>query len=147
MRICSDRWSDAQRRPLINIMAVSEGGPMFFKAINCEGETKDKNFIAYLLINTLQEIGPQKVVQLIIDNAAAYKAVGHIVEAKFRHIFWTTCMVHTLNLALKNICTPSTLPRYDDVIERCDWISRVSSDASFIKNFINYESCNKIINV
>ena len=32
--ICSDGWSDAQRRPLINIMAASEGGPMFLKAIN-----------------------------------------------------------------------------------------------------------------
>ena len=58
------------------------------------------------------------------------------MEAKFRHIFWTPCVVHTLNLALKNICAPSTHPRYDDVIEQCGWISRVSSDASFIKNFI-----------
>ena len=36
MSICSDGWSDAQR-PLMNIMAISEGGPMFLKAINCEG--------------------------------------------------------------------------------------------------------------
>ena len=72
--ICSDGWPDAQRRPLINIMAVSESGPMFLKAINCEGETKDKHFIANLLINTIQEIGPQKVVQIITDNAAACKA-------------------------------------------------------------------------
>ena len=134
--ICSDGWSDAQRRPLINIMAVSESGPMFLKAINYEGETKDKHFIADLLISTIQEIGPQKVVQVITDNAAACKAAGHIVEAKFRHIFWTLCVVHTLNLALKNICSPSTYLRYDDVMEQCGWISQVSSDASFIKNFI-----------
>ena len=134
--ICSDGWSDAQRRPLINIMAVSESGPMFLKAINYEGETKDKHFIADLLISTIQEIGPQKVIQVITDNAAACKAAGHIVEAKFRHIFWTLCVVHTLNLALKNICAPSTYLRYDDVMEQCGWISQVSSDASFIKNFI-----------
>ena len=133
--ICSDRWSDA-KRSLINIMAVSEGGSMFLKAINCEGETKYKHFIADLLINTIQETGHQKVVQVITDNAATCKAVGHIVEAKFRHIFWTPCVVHTLNLALKNICAPSTHPRYDDVMEQCGWISQVSSDASFIKNFI-----------
>ena len=72
--ICSNGWSYAQRRPLINIMAVLEGGPMFLKAINCEGETKDKHFISDLLINTIQEIGPQKVVQVITDNAAACKA-------------------------------------------------------------------------
>ena len=55
-------------------MVVSESGPMFFKAINCEGETKDKDFIADLLINTIQEIDPQKVVQVITDNAVACKA-------------------------------------------------------------------------
>ena len=134
--ICNDGWSDAQRRPLINIMAVSESEPMFFKAIKCEGKTKDKHFIADLFINTIQDIGPQKVVQVIIDNVAACKAAKHIMEAKFRHIFWTPCVVHTLNLALKNICAPSTHPRYDDVMEQCGWISRASSDASFIKNFI-----------
>ena len=45
-------------------MEVSESGSMFLKAINCEGKTKDKHFIADLLINTIQEIGPQKVVQV-----------------------------------------------------------------------------------
>ena len=134
--ICSAGWSDAQRRPLINIMAVSESGSMFLKAINCEGATKDKHFIADLLINTIQDIDHQKAIQVITDNVATCKAAGHIVEAKFRHIFWTPCVVHTLNLALKNICAPSTHPRYDDVMEQCGWISRVSSDASFIKNFV-----------
>ena len=71
--ICSDEWSDAQRRPLINIMVVLESGPMFLKAINYEGQTKDKHFIVDLLINTIQEIGPQKVVQVITYNAAACK--------------------------------------------------------------------------
>ena len=117
--ICSDGWSDAQRRPLINIMTVSKSGPMFLKAINCEGETKDKHFIANLLINIIQEIGSHKVVQVITDNVAACKATGHIMEAKFRHIFWIACVVHTVNLALKNICAPSTHPRYDDVMEQC----------------------------
>ena len=45
-------------------------------------------------------------------------------------------MVHTLNLTLKNICAPSIHLRYNDVMEQCGWISRVSSDATFIKNFI-----------
>ena len=47
---------------------------MFLKAIKCEGETKDDHFIVDLLINTIQEIGSQKAVQVITDNAAACKA-------------------------------------------------------------------------
>ncbi|KAH7575229.1 hypothetical protein JRO89_XS02G0066300 [Xanthoceras sorbifolium] len=53
---------------------------------------------------------PQNVVQVIADNAAACKAAGLLVEAKFQHIFWTPCVVHTLNLALKNIFSPSSHP-------------------------------------
>jgi len=40
--IVSDRWSDGQRRPLINFMAITESGPMFLKSIDGSGEIKDK---------------------------------------------------------------------------------------------------------
>jgi len=40
--IMRDGWCDSQRRPLINFMVVTEGGPMFLKAIDASGETKDK---------------------------------------------------------------------------------------------------------
>ena len=109
MSICSDGWLDVQRRPRINIMVVSEGEPMFLKAINYEEETKDKHFIVDMLINTIQETSPQKVVHVITDNGVVCKVAGHIMEAKCRHIFWTPCAVHTLNLALKNICIISSI--------------------------------------
>ncbi|XP_041998013.1 uncharacterized protein LOC121752970 isoform X2 [Salvia splendens] len=44
--ICSDGWSDPQRRPIINFTAVSEKAPMFLRADNCEGEYKSKEYIA-----------------------------------------------------------------------------------------------------
>ncbi|KAI9182513.1 hypothetical protein LWI28_026093 [Acer negundo] len=100
------------------------------------GEYKDKFFISNLLIETIREIGPQNVVQVITDNAPICKAVGLLVESQFKHIFWTPCVVHTLNLALKSICSPSAHPRYDDIMEECGWIAKISSDVSFIKIFI-----------
>ncbi|KAI9159980.1 hypothetical protein LWI28_003953 [Acer negundo] len=134
--VCSDGWSDSQRRPIINILATCESEPMFLKAINCEGEYKDKFFISNLLVETLQEIGPQNVVQVITDNAPVCKATGLLVESQFKHIFWTPCVVHSLNLALKSICSPSAHPRYDDIMEECGWIAKISSNVSFIKIFI-----------
>ena len=38
--IATDGWADPQRRPILNFMAVTEGGPMFLKAIATEGEVK-----------------------------------------------------------------------------------------------------------
>jgi len=42
VKIVSDGWSDPQRRPLINFMAVTDSGPMFLKSINASGEIKDR---------------------------------------------------------------------------------------------------------
>ena len=39
--VCSDRWTDAQRRPIINFMAVIESGQMFLNSVNAEGEKRN----------------------------------------------------------------------------------------------------------
>ena len=60
--ICSDGWSDPQRRPIINFIAVSEKAPMFLRADNCEGEYKSKEYIAEKLRTIIDEVGRQNVV-------------------------------------------------------------------------------------
>jgi hypothetical protein len=47
--ICSDGWSDPQRRPIINFVAVCDNSPMFLRADNCEGEVKSMEYIAQKL--------------------------------------------------------------------------------------------------
>ena len=76
---------------------------MFLKAVDCSGETKDKYFIFGLLKEVILEVGLENVVQVITDNAANCKAVGQLIEGQFPHIVWTPCVVHTMNLALKNM--------------------------------------------
>ena len=61
--IVFDGWLNPQRRPLINIMVASNGGPMFIKAINGSSEYKEKHFIARLLNDVIKEIEHEKVVQ------------------------------------------------------------------------------------
>ncbi|GAV59120.1 DUF659 domain-containing protein [Cephalotus follicularis] len=55
--IVSDGWSDSQRRPLINFMAVVDGDPMFLKSVDYSGETKDMHFIFTLLKEVNNEVG------------------------------------------------------------------------------------------
>lgn len=134
--IVSDGWSDPTRKPLINFMVTSGNGPMFLKAVNCFGEVKDKFFIANLMKEVIREVGHQNVVQIITDNAANCKGAGELIESEFPHIYWTPCVVHTLNLALKNICAPRNLGSNVETYEQCSWINEVHGDAIQIKNFI-----------
>ena len=62
LSIVSDGWLDPQKRPLVNIMAASDGGPVFIKAINGPCEFKDKHFIVVVLKDATKEIGHEKVV-------------------------------------------------------------------------------------
>lgn len=50
------------------------------RAVNCDGETKDKTFITKLLGETIHDVGPSNVVQVITDNAPVCNSIGPIVE-------------------------------------------------------------------
>eukprot|EP01018_Ginkgo_biloba_P006167 Gb_33743 [translate_table: standard] len=101
--IISDGWTDARNKPLISVIVVCPKGSMFLNAVDCNGELKDATFIANILIDAIDSVGPSNVVQVITDNARVCKAAKLLVEARFDHIFWTPCVIHSLNLILKKI--------------------------------------------
>jgi hypothetical protein len=126
-------WSDAQWRPLINFIVVTKDGHMFLRAINTKVDVKRKEYIAEKLMIIIEEVGLKNVVQVITDNASNCKGAGMLIEQKYNHIFCTPCLVHTLNLALKNICAAE---QNDDDSDELVWIKIISDDAFMIKNFI-----------
>jgi len=79
---------------------------MFLRADNCEGQYKSKEYIAEKLRGIIEEVGRHNVVQIITNNAANCKGAGLTIESEYDNIFWTPCVVHTLNLAMKSICEP-----------------------------------------
>ncbi|KAH1107031.1 hypothetical protein J1N35_010799 [Gossypium stocksii] len=129
-------WTDAQRQPLINFMAVSEGGVDFLKAINCENEHKDNFYMVILIKDIISEVEAQNVVQVITDNALVCKAMGSLAETQHPQIFWTPYVVHTLNFALKNICAAKNTQKNEVTYDVFCWINNVGDDAIFIRNFI-----------
>lgn len=88
---------------------------MFFKTVDCSGETKDKYFIASLMKERVIEVGPRNVVQILTTmlQIVRLRELGQTIEVQYPQIFWTPCIVRTLNLALKNIDTPTLRLIYD----------------------------------
>ena len=74
--------------------------------------------------------------QIIKNNASVCKTTRMIIEGFFPNFFWTPCVVHTLNLALKNICALNNVEGNDVVYGECSWIIKHIDDVSFIKNLI-----------
>ena len=84
----------------------------------------------------IDDVGHQHVFQILTDNAPNCKSASEIIKDKYPHIYWTPCVVHTLNLALKNICEPKNTSANLDTYLEYFWITLVHNDTMQIKNFI-----------
>ncbi|KAK9035061.1 hypothetical protein V6N11_077112 [Hibiscus sabdariffa] len=107
---------------------VSQGCKLFSKV-------KDKFFIANLKKKLIDEVGHQNVVQIIIDNASNLKGAREINESMHPHIYWTPCVVYTLNLALKNICSTKNIEGNEETYALCNWTIEIHGDVVQINNF------------
>lgn len=97
-----DGWSNIQRRPLINIMAVFPRGETFIRAIDSIGKIKSGAYIADVLNDVIDEIGANNVVQVVMDNAKNCRLAGRIINERYPHIYPTSCNTHSMNLVLKD---------------------------------------------
>ena len=114
-----DGWSNIQRRPLINIMAVSPRGETFIRAIDSTGKIKSGAYIADVLNDVIDEIGANNVVQVVIDNAKNCRLAGRIINERYPHIYPTGCNTHSMNLVLKDWYTSKDTTWFANIINMC----------------------------
>ncbi|KAM0895676.1 hypothetical protein ACQ4PT_023688 [Festuca glaucescens] len=100
--IVSDGWTNMKNQPLINVMASNSCGSMFLYAEDFSGQEKTGEAIAEFLLQAIEDIGPANVLQVVTDNASNCKVAGREIQKVHKHIFWSPCVVHTLNLIFKD---------------------------------------------
>ena len=100
--IVSDDWSNVQRKPLVNVMIVSPRGETFVRAIDSHSLIKSGLFIADILTTVIEEVDPQSVVQILMDNAKNLKNANKILKRWYPHVYPSSCNTHGLNLVLKD---------------------------------------------
>ena len=84
----SDGWTNMRGRTLLNFLVHCPKGTMFMRSMDASAHVKDAALLCGLLDEFIQEIGPQHVVQVIMDNAANYVAAGRMLMARYPTLFW-----------------------------------------------------------
>lgn len=51
----------------------------------------------------VQKIGSHRVVQIVIDCASNNVMALKLLEAKYPHLYWTSCVAHCLDLMLEDM--------------------------------------------
>ncbi|CAN0919422.1 hypothetical protein LINGRAHAP2_LOCUS31448 [Linum grandiflorum] len=103
--IMADGWTDNRQRSLINFLIYGPKGISFVKSVDASGMVKTAENLFKLFEGVIEWVGPENVVQVVTDNAANYAAAGTLIHLHYRHIFWTPCVAHTINLVMKDICS------------------------------------------
>ena len=83
----SDCWTDQKGRTLINFLVNCPKGTMFMKFVNASAHIKYAHLLCDFLDVFIQEVGPQHVVQVIMDNAANYVAAGRMLMERHPNLF------------------------------------------------------------
>jgi hypothetical protein len=126
--IVSDGWSNVKQEPLINVNAVNSRGAMYMYSGVFSGIEKTGVVIKDFLLTAIEEVGAANVLSVVTDNAANCKAAGREIEKVHKHIFWSPCVVHTLNLVFK------------DFAKSFSWLSTVyKSGKEIVKYFKNHQ--------
>ena len=101
--LMSDGWTDKRGCHLINFLVNSPEGTYFLESIDASGEVHDAYLLADLLEERIEQIGKDKVVQVVTDNGANYKAAGKVLMDRIPTLFWSPCATHCLDLMLEDI--------------------------------------------
>jgi hypothetical protein len=99
----SDGWFDKRGRHLINFLINSPKGTYFMGPVGTSSEIQYQFMLADLLEKKINEIGKDKVVQVITDNGPNYKTAGRILMEMIPSLFWSPCAAHYLDLMLEGI--------------------------------------------
>ncbi|RVX08074.1 hypothetical protein CK203_014771 [Vitis vinifera] len=101
--IMSDGWTDNRQRTLINFLVYCPEGISFVKSVDASDIVKDATNLFQLFDEVIEWVGPLNVVHIVTDNATNYVATGRLISQKHKHINWSPCAAHCLNLIFKDI--------------------------------------------
>ncbi|CAN7051196.1 uncharacterized protein LOC103829688 isoform X2 [Brassica rapa] len=113
--VMTDAWTDRKKRSIMNLCVNSRGGTCFLSSKDASKDAHTGAYIFNYIDKCIGDLGAERVVQVVTDNATNNVAAARLLKEKWPRIFWTGCAAHTVDLMLEGI---SKLPGFAKVIEQ-----------------------------
>ncbi|KAL5580521.1 hypothetical protein UlMin_012963 [Ulmus minor] len=131
--ILSDGWSDTRNRGLINILINNPFGTVFLRSVDASNRVKYANYLFKMLDEVVEETGEKLVVQVVIDNASAYKATRKKLMEKRKHLYWTACATYCLDLMLEKL---GDWPQHKSALQKAKKVSNFIYNHGWVLHLI-----------
>ncbi|XP_019190820.1 PREDICTED: uncharacterized protein LOC109185296 [Ipomoea nil] len=98
-----DKWTDRRDRAFINVIVNCPLGSYFIESIDVSKDTVDGNKMLELFEAFVNQVGKDKIVQVICDNASENVRASNDLMDLYLTLYWTPCAAHCINLMFKDI--------------------------------------------
>lgn len=121
--IIAETWTDNKSRAVVNFLASSPSRTFFLKSVDASSYYKNIKYLSDLFDSVIQEMGPENVVQIIMDNALNCPGLPNHIVQNYGSIFVTPCALQCMNGIMEEFC-------------KVDWISRCILQAQVVTRYI-----------
>lgn len=126
--IITDGWTSCSKRHFVNIIIhTPNSDPFYLKTVDVTDISLDNCKMTEILVQVAKQIGEEKWLSCVMDNARVNVVTGDNVENNYPSVFMMGCSPHNYNLMIKDICKQ----------ENSTTISRLVSNANSICSFIS----------
>ena len=101
--IMCDGWSSRTRKPIINFMVYCDRNMIYLSSVDTTNIPKTTYDTFSLMDKIVEEVGEENIIQVVTDNEASFKAAGMLLMEKRKHLFWSPCAAHCIDLMLEDI--------------------------------------------
>lgn len=103
-----DGWSNIRNESIVNIV-VSTPQPFFIKSIDTKANAHTSEYIAEIMLESIEQYGSQKFAGVVTDNAKNMRKAGEIVALTHKHIIPYGCIAHTIQLIFGDVLKIKTI--------------------------------------
>ena len=93
------------KKPIINFMIYCDRSMIYHSLVDTTNIPKIANYIFSFIDKVVEEAGEENVVQVVTDNETIFKAIGMLLMEKWKHLFWSPCASHCIDLMLEDIAS------------------------------------------
>lgn len=132
-----DGWSNIRNESIINFV-VTTPKPVFYKSIASGSTSHTGEYMANAMLEIIKEIGSDKFVGVVTDNAANMKNAWTRIQedAECPHIVCYGCGAHGIQLLLGDVCN---LPSATDILQKAKAIVKEVNNSHRLRSMLSVQ--------
>lgn len=132
-----DRWTDRAGQTIIDVFVYCTKGTIFLLSVDAFVTESSLDGLVSLFDNVVQKVGPENIVNFLIDTTPCYVAAAKILIKKYKTFFWTICANHCVELMLQGL---GKLDEVKNVLERAKKMCQLIYNNEWVLNFVRKQT-------